>query len=177
MKIYRIHSLTLKDVKLKPLRSDCFMHDLELLGVTVNDIQEELEGQRMLLYTGDFVSNVRMRSCPWCKDLEGDLEVHIFEKHNKTFINLKMYKFQIELYRERLRMLRAGLVDHTYFVYMNHQCQFCDFELARGRGLCSIPESARNKTRSLIYFGFSASNFPHSLLKRSNIGYIIGRHL
>lgn len=175
MKITRIHSLTLKDVKLSPLPSDCFMHDFDLLGVTVADVRDELEGQRMLIYTGDFASGFRISSCPWCKESFQNIDVHIFDKHTKTIVQLKMYKFQIDLYKERLRLLRAGLIDHTYFVYMNQQCQFCDFERARGPGLCAIPESARNKTRSLVHLGFSASNFPASLLKKSNIGYIIGQ--
>ena len=176
MKINRIHSLTLKGVVIDPKPSDCFMHDLDFLGVTVDDVRDELEGQRMYVYNGDFTANVRMYTCPWCKErFDGELEKHIYQKHNKTIVNLKMYKFQIELYKERLVLLRAGLVDHTYFVYMNQPCQFCDFERARGRGLCSIPESARNKTRSLVYFGFSAINFPQSFMKKANIGYIIGR--
>lgn len=176
MKIKRIHSIILKDVKLDPKPSQCFMHDLEFLGVDINDVRDELEGQTMLIYNGDFASGNKLRSCPWCKDqLNVPLELHSFRKHAKTVVHLLMRSFQVELYRERLRLLRAGLADHTYFVYMNQPCQFCDFERARGRGLCSIPESARNKTRSLIMFGFSASNFPSSFLKKSNIGYIIGR--
>jgi hypothetical protein len=176
MKIHRIHSLTLKDVKLEPKKSLCFMHDYEFLGIDIADIQAEMEGQCMLVYTGDFSSAVRFGKCPWCGQ-QGLDQLHINKVHDKSAVNLHQYKFQIELYRERLRLLRAGKIDHTYFVYMNVQCQFCDFEQKRGRGLCSIPESARNKTRSLTAMGFSASNFPAIFLEKPNLGYLIGKPL
>ena len=177
MKICRIHSLTLTDVKLKPLATTCFMHDFKLLGIEMDDIRAELEGQRMIVYTGDFTGNTRITKCPWCGDKFPDDAIGHMYKHGKTEVHLKIYKFQIELYRERLRLIRAGKMDHTYFVYLNHQCQYCDYDRKRGRGLCSIPESARNKTRSLILLGLTASNFPSKFLKKPNLGYIIGKPL
>ena len=177
MKIYRIHSMILKGVKLDPKPSKCFIHDWEFLGVDVKDVQEELEGQKVIVYTGDFTSNVRFGKCPWCKSYpEEDMGPHMFG-HNKSMIDLLTFKFQFELYREKLNLLRARIIDQTYFVYLNGMCQMCADMRARGRGLCSIPESARNKVRSLKQMGFSADNFPSSFLKRKNLGYLIGKTL
>lgn len=177
MKVYRIHSLTLKNVRLNIQPTACFMHDYELLGVTHDDVRDELEGCVMYIYTGDFTGKLRATKCPWCDEKPDDLVRHAAVTHGKTDINIKMFKFQQEMYRERLVLLRSGVIDHTYFVYLNKICQFCDDETRRGRGLCAIPESARNKTRSLLLMGFEADSFPQSFLAKPNLGYIVGQPL
>jgi hypothetical protein len=171
MKIWRIHSIKLQGVSIAPKECDCFLHDYELLGVTLKEIVDDLEGQRMLIYTGDFSRDTNLRNCPWCKQKVDNPTTHC----KSSALSVKVLKFQIELYREKLRLLRTGEIDHSYFVYTNWLCQHCVDKTTRGRGLCSIPESARNKVRSLRVMGFKASNFISSLLKKPNIGYIIGK--
>jgi len=181
MKIKHIHTIILKGVKIQPEICDCFLHDYETLGVTEEQVRDHLEGQRMLIYTGDFSSHYKLRSCPWCHEKEKLVDdfftAEHLREHNKKPIHAKIRKFQEELYSEKLRLIRSGEIDHTYFMYTNSACQLCDNMLARGPGICAMPESARNKVRSLRVLRFKAKNFPEGLLKKPNIGYIIGQQI
>ena len=176
MKIKRIHSLILKNVKIFPKQDGCFLHNYELLGLTIKNIEDEFENNKMIIYNGDFTQKLPMKKCPWCdKYIDGDFVEHIETDHNKTLNLMKVLRFQEELYREKLRLLRGGLIDHSWFVYTNYSCQHCVDKNVRGKGLCSVPESARNKTRSLNIVGLTADNLPEFFKKIPNIGYLIGR--
>jgi len=175
MMIKRIAKIKLEDVTISPMKSKCFLHDYEFLRLKTKDIRDELEGQVMLVYFGDFSKKINIRKCPWCGEHhKEDFEEHIYRKHKKTLKMLQVLKFQQELYKEKLILLRSLKIDHTYFIYTNWFCQHCDNPLARGKGVCAIPESARNKTRSLYAMGFKAKNFPEDWIEKDNLGYIMG---
>ena len=181
MLIKRIKTITLNHVKLElSLKSKCFLHDLEFLGTDQQEFEKDLEGQQMLIYTGDFTKNNTLR-CIWCDEpIFTDLDLfeqHIYEAHKKISIDIQLIKFQKELYKEKLHLMRAGEIDHTYFIYMVKDCQMCSNQRARGRGLCAIPESARNKTRSINAIGLEADGFSNGFKLIPNIGYIIGKQM
>lgn len=180
MYIKRVHTLTLKNVSIKPVTSDCFLHDYEFMGIDKSSLKDEFEGQKMFIYIGKFSKSISFRSCHWCHEKMNtvqDYKEHLMKVHLKTMQSVSLLKFQEDMYREKLRLLRAGIIDHTYFVYLNYYCQMCDNRQKRGRGLCSIPESSRNKTRSINALRLSSDGFDSFWKKLPNIGYIIGKPL
>lgn len=172
-----IHKFQLKNVKLEPKQTDCFLHDFDLLGVSTEDLRDELEGQIIRVYLG-VMNNFKIGTkCFWCFQKfqnEKELLEHTVNVHYKTLKAMKVLRLQEELYRHKLNLFRAGVIDATYFAYTNWLCQHCDDRNARGRGLCSIPESARNKVRSLNVLGLSADGILPGF-KGYNFGFIIGK--
>jgi hypothetical protein len=64
-----------------------------------------------------------------------------------------------DLYRLLLNYLRSGHYDALSFL-VHRECSYCVKPNIKGReGLCAIPESSRNKPRSLRVLGFECANF------------------
>lgn len=127
-----VKTIRLKNVKLKPVKShSCFMYDLKSLGLNAEEIASSL----------------------------GEMYMDIFEFSSKR--TLSIVKMQKELYSQLLRRVKSNKMNYFAHAFLfGASCQFCPNPSVEGRsGMCALPESARNKMRSLKLLGFSAYGF------------------
>jgi len=143
-------------------KSSCFMYKLEEAGISKCELRGYLHGKCMDIYRYHGVIRGRMQVCPWCRVKQTDHEnllFHIGRVHNKTGSNLWELRMQMDLYRLLLTYVRGGNYDSLSFLTQS-TCQFCVSSEVDGReGMCAIPESSRNKTRSFKLLGFRCEGF------------------
>jgi len=173
-----VEKITLKGVKVlfeeetfRNLR--CYLYHFDKLGISAENIRKEFEGKDMLIYrlTGNKLS--RARKCPWCYAPVEKMESHILEAHGKTMRNIMYMKFQQNLYKELLTVVRE--TDHHFAtMFMNVGCQLCVDPVMKGRELCcSIPTSFRDRMRSLRIMGITAKTLPKEYVTNPRIGQIL----
>lgn len=130
-----IKTIKLKNVSLNPQSHPCFLYDFESLGVTPNEVARALEGMWM--------------------------DIFAFTTRSKKNWKQQVVTMQRELYSKLMKKVKSN--KHNYFshaVLFGATCQFCNSPVVEDRaGMCALPESARNKMRSLKLLGFSADNF------------------
>jgi len=148
--------------KFKLSKSSCFMYELNRAGISKRELRGYFHGKCMDIYRYQGVIRSTMQVCPWCRAKQYDHEsllFHIGRVHNKTGSNLWELRMQKDLYRLLLMYVRGGNYDALSFLTQS-TCQFCEKPNIDGReGMCAIPESSRNKTRSLKLLGFSCDGF------------------
>jgi len=158
-----IKRLIINKPKFKPKhKSVCFMYRLADAGISTKELRGYFHGLCMDIYQYQGVIRSAMKVCPWCRAKQhshDNLLFHIGTAHNKTGSNLWELRMQLDLYRLLLTYVRNGNYDALSFLTQS-TCQFCEKPLVDGReGMCAIPESSRNKTRSLKLMGFSCDDF------------------
>jgi len=131
-------TIELKNVRFSPQPHPCFMYTLDRLGITVEGLCGAFEDHLMDIYR--YRIN---RGIP------------------------KTVKMQNELYSMLLKKVKSN--KNLYFshaVLFSAECSYCENPCVEGRhGMCALPESARNKMRSLNVFGFSCDSFDKDWLK------------
>jgi hypothetical protein len=151
--------------KLKQLK--CYLYHFDRLGISEENIAEELEGSKILIYrqVPKKLSSAR-KKCLWCYEPTPDLLKHV-ALQDKTKADIQAVDFQKALYQELLRIVR----DTRYYMalmFLNAGCQMCDDPVMKGReGCCSIPTSFRDRARSLLHMGVTANGLdPYLQSKR-----------
>ena len=154
----------------KVQKHPCFLYDFKTMGVTPKQFGKLISGRKAMLFEKPLMESLRAVKCPWCdfnekeykknfkiamrnkrKDLR--LSYHVMT-HNKNFVNVQALKFQQELYTYRLQLVREGYHGAIPFL-VEHECNFCINPKIKGReNKCAIPESSRNKMRSLKVLGY-----------------------
>jgi len=174
-----VHKIKLKNVEfrldlVKLVKLKCYLYKLHDLGITATNLAEEFEGKSLLFYKNTKTSlSSRRTKCAWCYAPVDNFEEHIKEVHNKTMTNILYMKFQQNLYKELLRVVRET---RFYFAtaFINVGCQLCDNPVMKGRELCcSIPTSFRDRARSLKLLGLHADGLKQEWLKDPLMGQII----
>uniref|UniRef100_A0A6M3JSH8 Uncharacterized protein n=1 Tax=viral metagenome TaxID=1070528 RepID=A0A6M3JSH8_9ZZZZ len=126
---------------------NCFLYQFKEGGFSVKQFTDWLDGKIMDIYefTGRFGHSSR---CPWC-EYEGNLVQGHIRKHKKTEEDINTVKLSKQAYGLLLDYLRNGNYD-ALIMYVHRSCQYCINPITKGRkGMCAIPESARNKMRSV----------------------------
>jgi len=167
----------------------CFLYGFKQLGITKKQFGKIISGYEAILFEKPLEEKLRAVRCPWCefnqreqekkrrhlhkKFKQNNLEYHVY-KHNKNFVEVQVKKFQQELYTLRLGLVRQGYHGCIPFL-VEHECQFCIEPVVKDRkGMCSIPESSRNKMRSLKTLGYPIKEITkHRLIKWSMLGIIV----
>lgn len=161
-KFQLIKRLVIRKPRLNIHEDPCFMYRFRDAGISRRELRGYFHGKCMDIYRYHGVILGRMQVCPWCRAKQRDHEnllFHIGRTHNKTGSNLWELRMQIDLYRLLLMYVRNGNYDALSFLTQS-TCQFCECPIVDGReGMCAIPESSRNKTRSLKILGFSCDGF------------------
>ena len=178
-----------KDWIPEPKKHSCFLYGFKRLGITKKQFGEIISGHEAILFEKPLEEKLRAVRCPWCEFNQRDkdkttrflhkkfkhhsLEYHVYE-HNKNFVQVQAKKFQQELYTLRLGLVRQGYHGCIPFL-VEHECQFCIKPVVEGRkGMCSIPESSRNKMRSLKVLGYPIKEITkHRLIEWSMLGIIV----
>lgn len=148
----------------------CYMYDLDGLGVSLKELKKYFNKKCLDIYKYTGVVKSTATVCPWCRQNglpkerykfseHDELVVHIQRVHNKLASNLWELRMQLDLYKLLLEYVRNGSYDALSFT-LHSDCQMCAIPNLKGReGKCAIPESSRNKVRSLRRFGFKCSDF------------------
>lgn len=137
----------------------CFMYKFEDSGLSIKQLEKWFEGKAIDMYefTGKFPSKIR--KCPWCGGLYDNAKKHI-KSHGKKGYDLMSIKIADSLYSLLLNgYLRNGHYEALSFM-AHRRCSYCISPEVEGRhGKCALPESARNKPRSLAVLGFECDEF------------------
>jgi len=157
----RIARKTIKNckIKLSSKNAACFMYDFDKLGITNKELAKAFEGAKLWVYKVDKLEMSKStRKCPYCGELHPNLKKHLKE-HKRTSKDVALLKFQQKLYKELLDVQRKKQTIAA-FVFTGSGCKMCANPIKKGReGLCAVPESARNKIRSLKTVGFECDGF------------------
>ena len=154
-----VDRLVIKNPNIDIQETRCFLYDFKGGGFSLKQFTKWLDGKLLDVYefTGRFGQS---RVCPWCKEPLNDDGICIcmaFGDRNEDSMNT--IKLSNQLYRLLLDYVRNGNYDALSFL-MKKECQYCINPVAEGReGLCAIPESARNKPRSMRLLGLEFGNF------------------
>ena len=157
----------------------CFLYDFNKLGITYPQLEEAFEGCELRVYRNDSKKerlSDRLQKCLYCGEKFDNLAKHLKTVHNIPTLNVATARFQLDLYREMLRLVRKD-VNIWYFVFTSVTCQLCDGKKKDNReGICLLPESTRNKVRSLNVLGFTCDGFDDKWVKHYNrYGFILVR--
>lgn len=112
----------------------CFLYDFKGGGISKKRYEQWLNGKIMDVYeyTGRFGSSKKSEA------------VRLAEKAYSQLL---------------LPYLRGGNYEALAFL-MHKECEYCDNPIVYGReGKCALPESARNKMRSIRLLGLEMPNF------------------
>ena len=168
MQLKLISEITIKEwvPKIKP--HPCYLYDLEAMGITHLQFAEVIVGKKAYLFEAPFVEVIRSHKCPWCNynDMKQVgigkrgahwsgimLQEHVYV-HSKNIVDFQIYKFQEELYKFRLSLVRKEYKAALSFL-VEHECQLCLNPRTEGReNKCAIPTSPRNRLRSLKVLGY-----------------------
>lgn len=176
MKQKLIKKFIIKDCKIEPkITTECYLYDFKLIGVTKENLEEVFNGSTLLVYK--FAGNTNPRRCFYCgKKLTDNSKLlkHVQLKHQKTSEDIRLLKIQEHMYKNLLNSLRKkNNKSFFHLTFTWRECQMCDSYVAKGReGICSIPESSRNKIRSLKQLGFSCKGFKKRW-KSDDYGFLI----
>lgn len=157
-----IRHLAIKKCSLCPVDNFCFFYDFERAGLVNEDLVNFFENKCIDIYqyNKSLLTPLRAKKCPWCKVMYDDLEGHIFSAHKKKVIDYNLFKMQLEIYYKLLLpYVRNNNYDALSFMIQG-ECVMCVEPRIKGReGMCALPESARNKIRSLTLLGFACEGF------------------
>lgn len=152
-----VKSLVLEQVSLNiQPENSCFLYQFKNAGIGIKQLTKWFEGKTIDIYefNGRFG---KVNTCPWCSKKEID-EDHISE-HNKTIHDIETIKLTTQAYSLLLKYTRTRNYDALLFL-VNRSCQFCIKPGSKDRvGKCELPESARNKVKSLKILGLKAKGF------------------
>lgn len=183
MLILEQKALKLKNVKFNSNMHPCFLYHLEVLGIDLEEICEAFEGMYMDVFvykpTKKLMGGQKITiKCPWCGEKFDNLVKHTWKEHRKKRESLLVVKLQNELYKEQLKRVKRDKTNYfTHAVLFGATCQYCVRPAIPGReGKCALPESARNKMRSLKTLGFSCDGFNKSWLSEELMGGVIYRY-
>jgi hypothetical protein len=154
-----------KDWIPKKVNHPCYLYDFKKMGVTRKQFAKVISGKEAILFEKPLTEHIRSIKCPWCDFNEKKNKKHLNREakakyrgyslrdhlytHNKTIVDLQARKFQEELYTLRLALVREGYHEALSF-FVDHECQIClDPQIEDRPNMCSIPESPRNRLRSL----------------------------
>lgn len=168
-----IKKIKINNCRLNFKEDPCFMYNLESNGLIKDDLEEAFNGRNLLVYRyiATTLKGMTKRKCPWCKEVVKDLMTHM-DEHGKDLDDYVAWKMQDRLYGLLLSKVKKGYYFATS--YTNQKCQYCIDPIKEGReGMCSVPESARNKVMSFRVMGFRCDEFKVEWLKRKDIVYII----
>jgi len=175
--ILLIKKMVIKNCKLKfhpyDLDETCYLYDFEKLGITEKELAKSFEGCHLRVYKNNMLSLSRsIRKCIYCKELVTDMKSHLVI-HNKKEKDFIIAKFQLDLYKKLLDLIRSKNVIFA-FAFTTRNCDLCVDKVHKNRvGLCVIPESSRNKVRSLKMLGFSCDDFDDNWIQNAYYGFII----
>jgi len=162
MKSVLVKKLVISNCKVKVnKKAQCFLYNFDLAGIVNKNLEKSFNG--MTLYVYKFAhKKIAGRKCFWCgKKLQdaSKLLSHTLAMHQKTSADLELLRIQKELYSMLLKSIKAKK-EFFQFIFTWRSCQMCVNPITKGReGLCAIPESARNKCRSLKELGFDCDGF------------------
>jgi hypothetical protein len=172
--------MKLRNVSFKSPKHPCFLYNVDALGITLEELQEAFEGMYMDVY--EYVPLRKLMGgqkittkCPWCGESFDNLVKHIWKEHKKKRDDLLIVKLQNELYKQQLRIVKSNKRNYfAHAVLFGSTCQYCVKPRIPGReGKCALPESARNKMRSLNVLGFSCDGFDSLQLSEKLMGGVI----
>lgn len=165
-----VEEFRMKPWKLEIPKHDCYLYNFKKMGITGKQFVEIFKGKPAILFEKKIDEKVRAVRCAWCEYNARDktkyvpkrqfparrgliLSDHVYT-HNKNPVDFQVQKFQKEFYSLRLQYVRMGYHAATCFL-VQHQCQICINPKVKGRPfMCSIPESPRNRMRSLKLLGY-----------------------
>jgi len=148
----------------------CFLYNFKAMGITRTQFANLIIGKKAMLFEKPLEEELRAKKCPWCdfnerggrkmfSNRDGKpfktvpLSHHVMS-HDKNFVSVQALKFQKELYVYRLQLVRDGYHGAMPFL-VEHECNFCISPEAKGRkNKCALPQSSRNKMRSLKVLGY-----------------------
>ena len=178
-----------KDWISKSVKHPCYLYDFKKMGITRKQFTKIISGKEAILFEKPLLEKLRATRCPWCDynsrkaTKHFKREVKLFKgysikehvhTHNKNFVDVQVKKFQQELYALRLSLVRDGYHGALSFL-VDHECQICLNPQREDRpNMCSIPESPRNRVRSLKLLGYPIEEL-HSMRKQewSILGVIV----
>lgn len=169
--IKNVTTLKLKDVTLNPMPHLCFLYDLKKLGITSEEFAASIEGWYMDIYkwipTIGMGGATRQTKCPWCEEKYKDLIEHIDLAHHKKPKALDIVKMQNALYSKLMKKIKSNQRNYfSHAILFGSSCGYCIRPRIEGRfGMCALPESARNKMRSLRLLGFLCQDLDEDCLK------------
>ena len=152
---------------------NCFLYQFYENGIGINALQKWLNGKIIDIYkfTGRFGKSTK---CPWCDFKKNNLKKHI-RIHNKSINDIETIKLSNQLYGLLLLYIRNGNYDALSFL-VKRSCQYCITPIVNGReNKCAIPESSRNKPRSLKILGFKCKNFNINNYTKNDVAIIYQR--
>ena len=167
-----IKKLVIKNVslKIKP-KNNCFLYHFKRAGLSRRELVDWLNGKLIEVY--DFTGRFgKPRKCPWCDEEEYDnLEEHI-KKHDTSIDDIHIIKLSQQAYRILLDFTRTGDYD-TLMFFVHKECQYCIGPFSKDRqGKCELPESSRNKFRSLKSMGFKCDGLNIKSLPENSVAFI-----
>ena len=162
----------LEGVRLNPRPHLCFLYDLKKLGITTEEFIRSIEGWHMDVFEWRIAVKKggaarRQTKCPWCEEKQKDLISHIDLVHNKKSEDLEVVKMQNALYSQLMKRIKSNKRNYfSHAVLFGSTCAQCVRPRIEGRfGMCALPESARNKMRSLKLLGFSCQSFDSKYIR------------
>jgi len=138
---------------------NCFLYQFKEGGFSIKQFTDWLEGKiiDVFEFTGRFGKST---TCPWCDNVIYSVE-DCAKDHKKTEEDVETIKLSNHLYKLQLEYTRNGNYDALHLL-MNKSCQYCINPTIKGReGKCAIPESSRNKPRSVRTLGLGFRGFNH----------------
>lgn len=158
----RQETILMTDIKLNPRPHLCFLYDFNRLGVTPKEVASSMEGWHMTIFRWIMKKGMggttSQRKCPWCgENFPGNLWQHIVSEHHRNLAHLEVVKMQNALYSQLMKTIKSHRENYfSHAVLFGSTCKYCVRPRIKGReGMCALPESARNKQRSLSFLGFS----------------------
>lgn len=172
----------------KKITHPCYLYNFKKMGITPEQFGAIISKKEVMLFEQPLEEHIRSYTCCWCdynarKErrknptkgyLKGySLEDHVYV-HDKNPVDFQVQKFQRDLYSFRLQLVREGYHGALCFL-VEHQCQICINPVVKGRpNMCSIPESPRNRMRSLKILGYPIEDFTERRnLEWSILGVIV----
>lgn len=149
----------------------CFLYNFYQSGINKVTLTNWFEGKIIDIYEfrGRFGTT---KTCPWCKAKLTKLHL---KSHNKTEDDLISFKLSNKLYQLLLYYLRNDHYDALAFL-VKRECTYCINPNVKNReGKCAIPESSRNKPRSLSLLNFKCNGLDINKLSRNSVAIIYKR--
>ena len=171
-----VDRLTIKDPTISLQETNnCFLYDFKGGGFTRKQFERWLDGKIMDIYEfhGRFGKS---KKCPWCGEpLNPDLMCICMAFSGRSLDDRDTIKLSNHLYKLLLEYVRNENYE-TLGLFVHKKCCYCPKPLAEGRaGKCAIPESSRNKARSMKLLGLSCENFSIEDYTSSSVAMVYKR--
>ena len=153
--------------------SHCFLYDFSGASINIKQLKNWFNDKIVDIYefTGRFGG---ITKCPWCDETSNEMPKHIIQ-HNKRYADIETVKLSRKAYQLLLSYVRNNNYDALAF-YIHRSCQYCINPSIPGReNKCAIPESGRNKMRSLRELGFKCDGFDVSKYSKNSVCIIYRR--